>query len=144
METQNKRSTDTASAIEVTDTRREVTLDEGMAYLREFLERGDVDAARKYVEELHRQWPESDRVSKMLRVLAPPIARVVPNSNGRMLRAEHLWLQDHAREYPGCWIAVLDHGLVAANTDLEIVLEAVRQTPGAECGLLHFQPGDAD
>jgi hypothetical protein len=112
-----------------------------MARLRECLERGDIDGAREFVRALHERWPDSERVRHFIRVLAPPIARVVPGSGGRSLRKEHAWLKEHAREYPGCWIAVLDGRLIAADPHLETVLSTVAQTPGAEAGLLHFQPG---
>jgi hypothetical protein len=57
---------------------------------------------------------------------------------------EYAWLQEHAAAYPGCWLAVLEDQLIAADPDFGVVVRAVRQTPEAERALLYFQPGAAD
>jgi hypothetical protein len=119
-------------------------LAEDLACLRGFLEREDVEGARKFVQELEQRWPDSDRVRHFARVLAPPKVRMVPGVRGRPLHKEHAWLRAHAREYPGCWLAIFEDRLIAANSDLGLVLATVRQTPGAEESLLYFQPRGSD
>ena len=50
----------------------------GIAKLQSLLKQGRVEEARRYVRQLEADWPESDLVRRFSRVLAPPIARVVP------------------------------------------------------------------
>jgi hypothetical protein len=116
-------------------------LTEGLASLLELLEQGDVEEARRLVKELERQWPDSERIRHYARVLAPPVASVRRGERGRSLELEHIWLREHAREYPGCWLAVFEDRLIAADPDPSVVLALARRTPGAERSLLHFQPG---
>jgi hypothetical protein len=114
---------------------------EDMARLRAYLEHGDVNSAREFVKELEQRWPDSDRVRRFARLLAPPVVRTIPGTPSRSFRDEHNWLREHAHNYPGCWLAVLEDRLVAADPHLRTVLDTVRQTPGAETALIHFQPG---
>jgi hypothetical protein len=98
------------------------------------------------VKELQARWPDSPRVQYWARVLAPP--EVVPTS-GRDPRSrprdrERAWPREHAREYPGCWLAVYEDRLIAADPDLAVVYSAVRQALGAEGAVLHWQPGKPD
>ena len=65
-----------------------------------------VEGARTLVRELETCWPEAERVRRWARVLAPPIVTLRPGEHGRPLDRERAWLRQHAREYPGCWLAV--------------------------------------
>lgn len=112
-----------------------------LSQLHALLARGDVEGARGFVSELQQRWPENDRIRHLAHVLAPPTVRHIPRSLDRSLRPEQIWLQKHAREYPGCWLAVFGDHLVAADPRLATVLDIVGKTPGAETALIHFQPG---
>lgn len=112
----------------------------GLKRMGEMLGNGDVEGARAWVKELEMRWPESERVRHYARVLAPPTVRTVPRRGGRGFAKEHAWLKAHAREYPGCWIAVLEDQLIAADPDLRRVLAAARGTSDPMHTLIHFQP----
>lgn len=109
--------------------------------LRELLERGDVDAARIFITEMEQRWPESSRVRHFVQVLEPPKARVLTGQKGQSRHREHEWLRAHAREYPGCWLALDGDGLIAADPDLAVVFEAIDRSPDGREPLLYLQPG---
>jgi len=112
--------------------------------LRALVEHEDVEGARAFVKELEQRWPECERVHQWARVLAPPVARRRPGVAGRSLERERAWLREHGHEYPGCWLAILEDRLIAADPDIRVVLKAIRSTPGAEDALLHLRPGSMD
>jgi hypothetical protein len=124
------------------DQSRELHAD--LVRLRALLERGDVEGARAWVKELERLWPEADEVTHYARVLAPPQVSIRHGHRGPSRRRERAWLREHARQFPGQSLAILEDQLIAADADLDTVLTAVRQTPGARRPLLHFQPGTPD
>ena len=112
---------------------------EDVARLVRMIEQEDVEGARSFVKELEQRWPDSPSVRHFARVLAPPVVRVIPGATGRVRDREDAWLREHAREYPGCWLAVLEDRLIGADPSLGALLAKVRQTPGAEFALFHFQ-----
>lgn len=114
-------------------------LTEALDYVRSLVESSDVEGARAYVRLLEAQWPNEPRVRQWAKVLAPP--RVIGRraGTGSSLAPEKPWIRAHAREYPGCWIALDGDRLLAADPDLDVVIEAV-QSDGAVDPLLHFQP----
>lgn len=118
--------------------------DEMLSRLREMLRQGDVAGARAFVQELERERPETAWVRHYARVLAPPLATMREREPSSPHDREYAWLQEHAAAYPGCWLAVLEDQLIAADPDFGVVVRTVRQTPGAERALLYFQPGAAD
>jgi hypothetical protein len=140
MSKRSKLTADRTQAAEVATLDPEAALAEELASLRGFLERGDLNGAWEFVKELQKRWPDSERVRHYVHVFAPSVARAVPRSKDRSYQREREWLRSHAREYPGCWLAVFEDRLVVADPDLGIVLDTVRQTKGAETALIHFQP----
>jgi len=121
------------SAIEEPD------LNASLECIRRLVEQGEVEEARERVNELEERWPDAKRVRYWASVLAPPVVRVLHGERGRPLDKERAWLREHAREYPGCWLAIRDDRLIAADPSLRTVLTSVRQTRGAENALLYFQ-----
>lgn len=119
-------------------------LEAELAYLRALLGQGAVEQARVLIEELARHWPDDETVRHYARVLAPPRVSVRRGHRGPSRQLERTWLREHAREYPGQWLAVLADQLIAADPDLDVVLAAIRQTPEAQRALLHFQPETAE
>ena len=103
-----------------------------------------VTEARTAVEELKARWPESERVQYWARVLAPPevVPTTGPDPRSRPRDLERAWLREHGREHPGCWLAVYEDRLIAADPDLAVVYSEVRRALGAEGALLHWQPGE--
>jgi len=76
-------------------------------------------------------------------VLALPEVRVLQGERARPLDRERDWLRQHSGDYPGCWLAVYQDRLIAADPDLSVVLGIVRQTEGAEAAALFFEPPHA-
>jgi hypothetical protein len=118
-------------------------LQQALARLIDMLSSSDVEGARAYVKELVREWPDAERVQHYARVLEPP--RVIakgPATGKSITPGEKAWLKAHANEYPGCWIALDDDRLIAADPSLSVVRKAARAV-GVEDPLLHFTPDPA-
>lgn len=111
--------------------------------LRDDVSGGRIEEARAAVKDLAGRWPDSERVQYWWRVLAPPIAHTLPGPDprSRPLDRERAWRREHAREHPGCWLAVYEDRLIAADPDLEVVLCLANQTPEGQHALLYQQPG---
>jgi hypothetical protein len=113
-----------------------------LARLTDLIAKAPIRDARAFVEELQQRWPEAAEVAHWARVLGPPVVRRVRPAGPRPKPREREfgWLREHAGEYPGCWLAVLDDRLLAADPELQVVLEEVRSMPGTDQALFHFQP----
>lgn len=113
--------------------------------LTRLVEEGRVEEARRLAPDLAAKWPESRPLQHLARVLEPP--KVLPNRSGppgRRIDRDEAWLREHAREYPGCWIATYEDRLIAADPNLERVLEAVRAALDVERQLafMYYQPAE--
>jgi hypothetical protein len=117
-------------------------LEQGLAQVRSLLEQADLNAARDCLSRLQEAWPDSERVARLSRLLTPTAVRLEPRKPERSRAAEYRWLHEHARAYPGCWLALLEDRLIAAEQDLNTVLEQVRKTERPDEVLLHFEPVD--
>jgi hypothetical protein len=117
-----------------------VPLHEALVSLRDRLERGDIDGARAMVARLTGEHPDSEDIRYYARMLARPQVISRPGEPSRRLDQERAWLRAHAREYPGCWLAVSGDTLVAAGPDYAAVLATVRRTVGVDNAVLYFQP----
>lgn len=103
----------------------------------------DIEGARDYVKGLVRDWPDSPRVRHWAEVLEPP--RVLPKepASVKAFSSEEIaWLKAHASEYPGCWIALDESRLIAADPELSVVRKAAKED-GADDPLFHFAPDPA-
>ena len=107
-----------------------------LQHLRDLLEADRVTEARRFVKELEQRWPEAERVQHYALVLAPPKVRSAPDLPARSSEQEIQWLQEHAREYPGCWLAVYEDRLIAAGPDRRVVVDQAEQALGEETYLL--------
>jgi hypothetical protein len=116
------------------------TLAEGLQHLRDLLDAGNVDGARRFIKELEVRWPASERVRHYARVLAPPTVRMRSDIKVRPLDREWEWLRQHAHEHPGCWLAVLRGQLVAADPDGSVVRSKAREIPGVDRPLIYYSP----
>jgi hypothetical protein len=110
-----------------------------LARIKQFIETSAVEEARALAKEVVARWPEDGRAQYWARVLAPAKGRVVPGRRSRPLDRERAWLREHAHEYRGQWLAIFGDQLLAADKSLANVMKVVRETPGAEDALLHFQ-----
>jgi len=120
-------------------TRRASELSRSLTRLRSMVEQGNIEGARAFTRDLERQWPEDARVREWSRVLAPPEAESTGQSTGRGMDREFGWLEEHAHEHPGCWLAVVGDCLVASDADLARVRAALSRER-IEGALIHFQP----
>jgi hypothetical protein len=116
-----------------------------VAKLQSLLSRGNIEEARRFVRELEQRWPDSDLVRRFAHVLAPPVARVVQGRKGmsrEQTEKESVWLREHAREYPGCWVVLDGDRLIAAHPSLRTVTGEADRVAGSEVGSLHYiRPG---
>jgi len=132
-------TTDAAMRHEVPSAEPE--LEAGLQRLLALITEAPVNEARAYIHELEARWPDDARVRHYARVLAPPVTRVLPGVRGRPLDRDYAWIREHAREHPGCWLAVYEDRLIAADPDLGRVIEATRERePEVRDALLHFEP----
>jgi hypothetical protein len=115
-------------------------LDEGLRQLGTLLESGKLADARSLAERLTDQWPESAVARRYALLLGPTEVAVRTGERSRRHEAERVWLRDHAREYPGCWLAVSGGELVAADPELGTVLAHARASVGEENFVLYFEP----
>jgi hypothetical protein len=128
----------------VTAAAEEASLAEDLQRLRELLDEGRIEAARRFVKELEPRWPGSERVRHYAHVLAPPVARRLPGIKGRSRDREFAWLKQHGHEYPGCWLAIFEDRLVASDPDRQVVIAKARKELGQESALLYYQPHAKD
>ena len=112
--------------------------------LVELVEASRVEEARALAPVLAARWPESQPIQHMARVLEPPKAAATGGRSGRALNRERAWLRTYAHEYPGCWLAVYEDRLIAADPDRRTVVAVARAALGEEGALLHFQPGNPE
>jgi len=118
----------------------EAALAEDLQSLRDLLDEGRIEAARRFVKELEPRWPDSERVRHYAHVLAPPVVRIRPDIKGRSRDREFAWLKQHAHEYPGCWLAIYEDRLIAADPDYPVVVAKTREVLGQEGALVFYQP----
>jgi hypothetical protein len=111
--------------------------------LRDLLEADRVPEARRFVKELEQRWPEAERVQHYARVLEPPKVRMRPDHPARSRDREWKWLEEHGREYPGCWLAIYQDQLIAADPDRRVVVARAEQALGEKTYVLFHQPGSA-
>ncbi len=117
---------------------RDWALTQDLDHLRRLLENGDIEASRAYVGELVNRWPDAEQVQHFAHVLAPPVARRGLTGNGRRLDREQQWIREHGTHYPGCWVALDGDRLIAADPELDVVLDAV-EGDGAEDPFVFLQ-----
>jgi hypothetical protein len=121
-------------------TTEQARLADDLRRLLDLLEADRVEEARRFVKELEQRWPGAERVRHYAHVLAPPVVRSRPDIPARSRTKESKWRKEHAHEYPGCWLAVYEDRLVAADPDLKIVLDRTREAIGEESALVFHQP----
>lgn len=111
--------------------------------LQSLLTRGKVEEARRFSRELEGRWPDSDLVRRLVRVLAPPVARVEQGRKGmsrEQTAKEGTWLREHSREYAGYWVVLDGDRLIAAHPSLRTATEEANRQVGDEIGSLHYIP----
>lgn len=108
--------------------------------VKALVEASRVEEARELIRDAEAKWPENSRVRYWASVLAPPRLIGVRPASGREMATDWGWLKEHADEYRGCWVAVHNGELLAANPKLRVVHEAVLACPDRKEPLVHFIP----
>ena len=108
------------------DTSRELTEQEALRSLQRLMHE-NLDAARARADELVRLHPDWGEMRIAADIIAPP--KVTVGKPGRYLdtRSSWRWIQEHADEYRGQWVALRGPELLGADPDrgrLHRVLEA--------------------
>jgi hypothetical protein len=139
-----KRGTTAVETVERAETANQERLAADLRHLTDLLERERIEEARRYVKELQQRWPDAERVQHYAHVLAPPVSRRRPDILAKPLDREWKWLDEHGHEHPGCWLAIYEDRLIAADPDRRAVLAKTREILGHEGVLLFHQPGSVD
>lgn len=105
------------------------TPDEALQTLVDLINGSRVPEARSLAPGFVARWPEHVSLRRFATVIEPPRAAVSPAVPTRSYARELAWIKAHAREYPGCWMAVLNDQLLAVDPDPE-----VRAARAAESG----------
>ncbi len=142
-----ERTAGAVRQIEASDAEAGITDQERLAadlqHLRALLEAARVPEARRFVKELEQRWPEAERVRHYAHVLQPPKVRMRPDIPARSSEREWKWLEQHGREYPGCWLAIHEDRLIAADPDRQVVTAQAEQVLGEKTYLIFHQPESA-
>ena len=72
-----------------------------------------------------RLFPDHERIQRAAQVLAPPVVRAVRPSRARGLNTSMVWLEEHANQYRGQWVAVREGQLLAAAESLEELMPII-------------------
>lgn len=90
--------------------------------LREFVEAGELSAARHLTEEASRLFPDHDEIQKARRVLGA--AKATPNPFVQpTTAAEIAWLEDPPAEARGKWVALVGSELVGMAKSLADLMQ---------------------
>jgi hypothetical protein len=121
----------------------EEELTQKLEQIRDLVTRSRAPEAYALAKEMQHHWPESELVQYWVRVLAPPIVRSVPGPDprSRPRDKERAWLREHGHEYSGCWLAIYEDRLIAADPDLGLVLAEAKRNPEGQRALIYQQPG---
>lgn len=84
--------------------------------------------ARKLADQGHRLHSDHEELAKMARILAPPRVTRTGLPSDPSVRANRAWLEAHANEYKGQWVALRNGQLLAVGStaqELKAQLESV-------------------
>lgn len=111
-----------------------------VARIREHVERDEVGAARRVLAEALREGADEPGLKHWADVLAPAKFIGFRPASGTDLQVEMRWFAEHAQEYRGEWVAVLNGELLAhaeTHEDLRAKLDVISPS---EYPLVHFIP----
>jgi hypothetical protein len=105
--------------------------------IRALVEEGRVREARALVKEALRESPSEPGVTGWSEVLAPAKILQTRSATDFDRSAEILWLEEHADEYRGQWVALLRNELLAHADTLEELTTKLETVPRDARALLH-------
>lgn len=107
-----------------------------VAVIRDLIQKEQISAARMMLDVISIGAFEEPAMKRLRRALTPPAVR---RSDLRDTARTHAWawLRQHGREYQGQWVAVAEHGLIAAAPTLKQLRAQIRALAPAEQPLIH-------
>ena len=99
-------------------------------------ERADIRSARRLLAEAREHGSLEPELEELEKLLAPPQVQLRPASDFDR-SAEFAWLEQHAADYHGRWVAVLGDRLLAQAATLDEILAALDAAPPKARPLLH-------
>jgi hypothetical protein len=100
-------------------------------------ERADIRGARKLLAEAREYGSLEPELEELERLLTPPTYKLTP-AEGLDRSADIQWLREHAKEYRGQWVAVLQGQLLAHSSILREVTRRLDEVAPGAPALLHF------
>jgi hypothetical protein len=105
--------------------------------IRRRLEAADLRGARDLLAEARRCGASESELDRLEEFLAPPRPRMIPFRD-RDRSAEIRWLKEHAREYRGQWVALLESELLGHGQDFEALTKHLDSVDPEHAAILHF------
>lgn len=105
--------------------------------IQALLELADLRGARKLLQEARERGSLEPELEKLEKLLAPPTYELIPADN-RDRSDEIQWLKEHANEYRGQWVAVLENQLLAHSPVLRDLMRRLDEVAPGVPALLHF------
>ncbi len=109
---------------------------EYLALIRSRLDQGEVLEARRLAGEAASVYPGDHDVTRINKILAPALVTRTPTLDADRTK-EFDWLRQHADDFLGKWIAVLDGTLIASAETLRELLSAVEKRALSRPPLIH-------
>jgi hypothetical protein len=100
-------------------------------------ERADIRGARRLLAEAREHGSLEPELEEFEKLLAPPTYKLTP-AEGLDRSSELQWLREHAKEYRGQWVAVLQDRLLAHSPILREVTRHLEEVAPGAPALLHF------
>jgi hypothetical protein len=117
--------------------------EEAVAHLVRLIETHHADEAEALAPQYAARWPENRALRHFAYVLGPTRYIEGPKGpSGRDFSRDCAWLKAHARDYPGCYIALREDEVIAIDPDIKRVTEladAARENDSRAI-LLHYEP----
>lgn len=99
--------------------------------IKDVLSTGDIQTARRLMDQAHKDWPEDEGLKRLARMVEPPrVVAVRSNSSGTDHEANRRWIRDHASQHRGSWVAVHDGHLLGVAPSVSELRALVGDTKG--------------
>ncbi|MBN2366248.1 MAG: hypothetical protein JXL67_08765 [Calditrichaeota bacterium] len=99
-----------------------------------------IELARKNVAGALKDFPNSERINRIYKVLQPPKVLSTKLPARKSSEKEIKWLRENGSKYAGNWVALYDENLLACDPKLKIVLREAKKRYPLKDVLVHFIP----
>jgi hypothetical protein len=90
--------------------------------IEEALKLGNSAEAIKLTKSGTELFPDNDHLSRVAKILAPPVIRVIQNPQTQPFASSRKWLREHAQQYKGQWVAVSEGILLGSAITMQALL----------------------